>query len=681
MRIKFTLLIILFAMTLSHILPAIAAENFAFSGEGYKSIEWQAIKFQQGIESKIKSTLRPMIEDSEYIVEARVTLDFAKAEEPTPKKKVKTVKSKKTNYSNVPFPEDGDDFIVFNKLGLEAPIVGEEPIVSEVSEAELAQKAAIELNERYNLFNFLDTITVNITFDKSVPEKTRSSIANALNTVSLYTKDIIPQFNVQYVELNNKLTAQLQELEKKNDSEKQRLLDQLNTKEKIIEERRIQAEKDNDRFKNLDIMIGLIVAALLVGATAIYINHNGSKVDEDLLSKNENNDKSEEELKAEEETENDSLTGEEDMIDLSKEDAITFKIKANLERFKTVFEHHRGETILMIKNWIRTAEDDQIGALNALVQVLSDGELAEIFKLLMIDERNTWKQLLVDTEFTKEEIAKHFTFVGNEIVKTMMVPPVVDDYEVSTLLLTVTAEEAAKYCEKYPDLSGVFANVLSSKIVSAMFKLLPGSLTLEIIENSRRVNKNVINERLPELKAILLKAKESKERPPFLKGIIDILPTALPEIEKKLYTTLLTYLTVEEASIVALKVLPAEIIDEMGADIFTMIMEEVEKDQQILYLASLPEYKRIEEISRFAAEGSKMRELLDLELETALADEIKMRQLMGDQKDQIRSSFFNSVRSVVAANKEIRRSLVPSVAIWLERIKDRIEREEKTQAA
>lgn len=653
-----------------------AEDSTTFFGQDYKSVEWQAIKLQERIESKIKTTLKPIISDAEYIVEAKVSIDLAKAEDPTPKKKTKTVKAKKTAYSNVPFPEDGEEFIVFNKLGLEAPIVGDEPIVSEVSEAELNQKAIIELNERFNLFNFLESITVNISFDKSVPEKTRLSISQALDTISLYTRDVVPQFNVQYVELNNKTKNEIKDIEKKYEEEKQRLLDQITSKDKIIEERKNDKKVDQVRFRNLDIMIGLIAAALLIVVGAVYVNHNGSKVESDLLSKNENNDKVDQNL-----TEEGPQTGEEDMIDLTKEDAITFKIKANLERFKTVFEHNKPEIILMVKSWIKEADKDQVGALNALVQVLPDADLAEIFKLLMIEERDSWKQVLVDDEFTKEEIAKHFTFVGNEIVKTMMVPPVVDDYELCTLLLTVTAEDAALYCEQYPDLAGVFANVLSSKTVSAMFKLLSEDVALDLIENSKMVTKSFINEKVPQLKGLLVKAKESKERPPFLKGIIDILPSAKPEVEMKLYTTLLTYLTVDEAVPVALKVLPYDLIEELDSDVFSMLMEDVAKEKQIYYLASLSENAREEMLEKFAAEGTKVRELLNLELETVLIDEIAMQQLKGNRKHEVKADFFNAIRKVVTEKNDVKMHLTDSVKSWLEKVKMQVKRTEKTLAA
>jgi hypothetical protein len=649
------------------------------SGASFNSVEWQTIKLQESIENKIKRSLRPIIIEDNYIIDVKVAIDLGRVEDPTPKKKTKSIQQKKVQFSNAAFPKDGDDFVVFNKLGLEAPIVGEQPIETEVSEAELNERVMIELNDRYNLFNYLESIRINITFDKELSESTRESIQAILNGLSFYTKDTIPQFNVQYISLKDK-NAIIDEKSRLIEEENKKLKDELRkkavVKEQIIEERKPAQALQEDRFKNLDIMIGMIVGALVLGLTALYINSKGSKVEEKLESTNTNT--SEEHVEEEIVAENEESVQEEkhedigeDMIDLTLGDAITAKINQGLERFRTVMQHHKGESILLIKEWIKAGAGPESDALKALVQVLSDQELADIFKLLTNDERGSWK-LILDGEMTKEEVAKSFVFIGNEIIKMMMVPSLIDDYEICDLLLSLSAEDAAKYCLKYPDLGIVFTNVLSGKVISEMFKQLPVHVTVDIIEKSAIFKKDEVLKQMPFLKNLLQKVKESKERPPFLKRIIEILPTATADIERKLYSTLLVHLTVEETSQIALSVLPNEVMARLPDETFREVMSLMSQENQIIYLACLSNMERNTQLERFAARGSKNREMLEIELSSLVDNELSMRRLTGERKNAVMQNFLKVARDYLSKNAMAKKEVTPVVRDWLEDIKGEI---------
>ena len=122
-------------------------------------IEWQAIKLQENIEGKIIRSLNPIIKESDYVIEVKIGLDLDKVEDPSSKKITKTKQKRKVQFTTAEAAKEGDDFVVFSKLGLEAPIVGDEGVETETSEVELAQKALIEMNDRYNLFNFLNGLS------------------------------------------------------------------------------------------------------------------------------------------------------------------------------------------------------------------------------------------------------------------------------------------------------------------------------------------------------------------------------------------------------------------------------------------------------------------------------------------------------------------------------------------
>lgn len=626
-------------------------------------VEWQAIKLQENIEDKIKRSLNPIIKESDYVIEVKIGFDMDKAEDPSSKKIIKTIQQKKVQFSNTPLPKDGDDFVVFNKLGLEAPIVGEEPIESVTSEVELAQKAMIEMNDRFNLFNFLNTIDIKLTFDKNVPDKGKQNIKKIVEGLSFNTKDVVPQINIQYLDLKDSMV--------KTDP---KMVDGVNGKGKGG-----VADKTNtslaERFKNLDIMLGLIISALIFALVSLYISQKGSKVEEEHEGKNENsNDGKSEDVVTEEGTteevpnEEEILPEGDDMIiDLTKTDMQTMRIVEGLDRFRKVMIHHHSETILLVKGWIKVGKGSEAQALKGLVQLLDDNELGDIFKSLTIDERSSWKMCL-DGELNKEEVSKAFIYISNSIIQMMMVPSLIDDYEICDMLLILSAEDASKFCIKNPELGVVFTNVLSSKIISDMFKVMPLEVSADIIERSTLFKKEEILALMPLLKETLMKVKDKRERPPFLKRILEILPTARPEIEKKLYATLLKHLSVEDVCESTISILPLELVSRIPDAIYREVVAIMPLEGQVQYFVSLGD-ERYTQMDRIATKGSKNREMIDFEVNAVLKNDILTRKIMNEKKSSIDLDFLRDVRSFITAKPESQKEVYPLMIKWLEEIK------------
>ncbi len=641
-------------------------------------VEWQAIKLQENIEDKIKRSLNPIIKENDYIIEVKIGFDIDKAEDPSSKKVTKTIQQKKVKFSNSALPADGDDFVVFNKLGLEAPIVGDEPVETITSEVELAQKAMIEMNDRFNLFNFLNTIDIKLTFDKDIPEKGKINIKKIIEGLSFNTKDVIPQINIQYLELKESMV--------KNDPKLNPDLLGIQGKEKEKEKNKdkVDPAKINtslpERFKNLDIMIGLIISALIFALVALYITHIGSKVDETNKNKNENMNEGGTEDLLTEKREEDDLPEDDDMtIDLQKTDIQTMRINEGLERFRKIFTHHRGEAIHLIKGWIKIGKGNEGQALKGLVQLLEDNELSEIFKFLTIDERGSWKMCL-DGELNKDELSKAYIYISNTIIQMMMVPALIDDYEICDLLLLVTAEEASKFCVQHPQLGVVFTNVLSAKTISDMFKLMPLEAVTDIIERSSLFKQQELLALMPLLKETLMKVKQKREsRPPFLKRIIDILPTVNFEIEKKLYGTLVKHLSIDDICEFAIKIFPYELMNRLPNNIYKDVVGKMSIEIQVEYFVAQGE-ERVTQLDRIASKGSKSREMIEFEVNAILKNEILTKKIIVDKKTTIDQEFLLSIRDFISVNPETHKEINIIMREWLGKIKEDIEKEIKESA-
>ena len=641
-------------------------------------VEWQAIKLQENIEGKIIRSLNPIIKESEYVIEVKIDLDLDRVEDPSSKKITKTQQKKKVRFTTSEAPKEGDDFVVFNKLGLEAPIIGEEAVDTETSEVELAQKAIIEMNDRYNLFNFLKGIEIKLAFDKGLTTKTRENIQKVIQGLSFNTKDIVPQINIQYLDIRDSRV--------KADEIKSPLAGAggAGGNGKLELPKTPRASWD-ERFKNLDIMIGIIVGALVLGLVAIFISRKGSKHESVQESKNENENDgvSEEEHSNEEnpETDEELSEGEDDMgIDLTKTDPQTLRITTGLERFRKMTSMHFNEMILLVKGWIKIGKGSEASALKALVATLIDTELADIFKSLTADERNSWKMCL-DSEMQKDDLARAFTFVSNKIMEALMVPSLIDDYEICDLLLALSAEDASRFCIDHPELGGIFANVLSAKTIGEMFALMPIDITTDIIERSSMFRKEEVIAQMPLLKEKLLEVKFKRERPPFLARIFEILPTAKPEVEKKLYSTLISHCEWEDVKDTALNILPKELVNFMPTKVYKAVVDLMPLDAQVQFFAIQDEEVRAINLDRFAPKGAKSREMLDLEVNALVKNEVGLKRLQGDGMAEIESNFLKIARNYICISVEAQLEMRSEVEIWLRKIKNELLERAKLEKA
>ncbi len=666
--------ILIIALSLLSIISSVSfAKSFGDEYEGMSPLEWQIVRLQETIEKKIVKSLKPVIKEDEYIVEVKIGVDKEAVENPTSKKITKTKQSSKVKFTTSEASKDGEEYVIFSKLGLEAPVFGDEPVEIQNSEVELAQKAYIEMSDRYNLFKYLKTIDVNLTFDSGLSENAKGVIRKVVQGLSFNINEVVPQINLQFLDLKaNQIKSNPEAALAaasvggggNGQSKMDGILKQQNEK-KIV-------PKWYENFKNLDVMLGLVLSAIILAIALVIISKNFHSSSDNKQEESGSNSVQENAPDNVAENE-DTGEGEDDMIyDLTKTDLVTTKITDGLERFRKANLNHYNDTILMIKNWIKTGGEQEVKALSALVLILTDTELAKIFNSLSIDERSQWKSLL-HSEMSKEEISKAFTFISNKIIEMMMVPSLINDFEICDLLLDVSPSLAIKFAQKNMELGILFVNVLSANVIGEMFKIMPAELVEELIDQGADFKTEQIQQLLPSLKEQLVEVQSKREKPPFLKRILDILPSARPEIETKLYSTLLKHFTEDEVKITALKMFPRFLIPQIPDTVFKQVVAMMPLDVQIQYFASLDNDKRDISLDRFAVKGSKAREMVEVELMMITKNEVVLKKLQKDKKEILDQEFVSNVRKLIFSDMEMQREVIDQLENWLSQMKNQNE--------
>lgn len=683
--------------------------------KSFVPIEWQVVTLQENIEKKIIKSLSPVISEDEFIIEVKINVDKEEQNSPSSKIVTKTKQGGKIQFNNSDVPTNSNDYVIFNKFGIEAPIVGNEPTETETSESELQQKALIELNDRYNIFQYLKGISINLTFDKNLPAKTKETVQKIIAGLSFNLDTVVPQINLQFLDLKGSKIAKIE-----NDTKKAMASNLSGDLKNILPK---EPEKNLiQKMENIDLTFGIILASIIIAAALYYYakksmagdslggagsaggdanaasgagaaagaaggaagasaggasgaaagegaategggkpgggSGGGGGLLDQLLGKDE------------EQSEEDDMK-----IDLTKTDPLTTKINEGLERFRKCFTNHQGQTVLMLKGMIKASTPKDTLALRSFIQVLPDHELAEIFNLLTIEERSSWK-ISLGEELTKEEVAKGFSYIGLKVMELMMVPSFIDDYEICDLLLDITAQEAAKFSQEDPFIGLIFINVLSPNIVSEMFKLMPDETAIELIGKTETMKKQDVIDNLNLLKEKLSIVQTKRQKSPFIMRIFEILPTAKPEIERRLYTTLLKNYSLEEVKASALKTFPSTLCQSLPTTLYKNIVALMPMELQVQYFASMSDADRAENLDRFATKGSKSRDMLDLELSTIVQNEIQLRRLQRDKAEELKLEFLGYTRNYIAQNHDAQKEVKSIVEEWLSELNNDISYQE-----
>ncbi len=118
-----------------------------------------------------------------------------------------------------------------------------------------------------------------------------------------------------------------------------------------------------------------------------------------------------------------------------------------------------------------------------------------------------------------------------------------------------------------------------------------------------------------------------------------------------------------------MKYLPWEIVGQLPDNTFKELVSSLPMDFQVQYFISLGEERREEELTRFAAKGSKGREMIDVELSVIMKNEILVKRIEGDRAFQIQSQFVDYARKFVSSNEAAQKEVAPLIMDWFNDIK------------
>lgn len=616
------------------------------------SLDWQKVNLENFIRQKIEKTLSSIIKYSDYIVDVEIVTTPARKPKFTPSEDSSSTEAVKKERSGIDGVRINDvlpdqlpeDYVVFSKLGLEAPLIedfnnfekNEDGKGKDAKKGELPTFEQLwKFNKSLDVFNNLEKVRIQVKLSDQLQESTRQVISEVLNEINFNLNDIKPEIRVAYVDMTEKLNTQ-----------------------------GVINQEIMELLHKFETIVAFLIGAIVIGLFAWVLFNKWAKLTEA---------KQESEMAAE-------MSGGGSTVQEQSEDGQS-NMEMNgapgeenllvngVERFETFLKNQKNEAILMIKKWINSKSDDEVIALRGIVQLLNNDDLIIIFNSLHQQERDSWKSILGES-LTDSEIDTANKFIGAEIVKDILVPSEIDDVEAADLLLKMSPESAANFVKDDPSLGKIVLNSMSDGFVAKIFEHMTEDEIDVAVQSSVDYQKEEVADKMLDFKGKLAQYQESEQLLPFVTKLIGLIKVSKPSNENPLFKALASNVRdIKKISEVAVASFPAILIDRIPADILKNILTQYPMVKKVELVLSISQEKRQFYTDLFAPVGSKALDVLELEIEKARGD-IQVMRKVSDNPDDAWNEFVLYARQFIKSDKNNQNIFENLVTSWAQGVID-----------
>ena len=377
------------------------------------------------VRDKIDRGIGSIVKADQYIVDIKIDVNVI---EPPKKQKIKFNDSEKVQAE--------EDYILFNKLGFEAPVDAE---LDELIEAPKESKEELK------------SIEIVVFFDKTLKKNKVDSAKKILNALN-FNFLVKPSFKFEEIDY---------------------------AKEKI----KVKKPGIMDHLKTFNLPLGLFLSSLVLGlmlllglgkmsksvttasdavtgAVAASAEAAGAGGDAgagaggDAGAGGEGGGGS---------GGGGTLDGELQGGDLTV--ATDDQIKSTMLRFKESFKENPISISALVKNWLKIMPKGAREGLILLAKELESEDLLELFKQLKINDRKEW-QKVIGSSTGMEDFNVGRNFLDSQILQDIIVPNDLVDDETKQMLASMAPVNLAKMINENPAIGPLLMNTLSTVFIN-----------------------------------------------------------------------------------------------------------------------------------------------------------------------------------------------------------------------
>lgn len=345
--------------------------------------------------------------------------------------------------------------------------------------------------------------------------------------------------------------------------------------------------------------------------------------------------------------------------------ATSSSLSSGFEKFRELLKESPDQAAGLVKRWLKTPSKEISEALALLPRTLSTEEFLTLFKYLTLENRKTWKRILSSTPVA-DRMDSASQFMALQIVDTLIAPAVAVDETLEKLLSEIEITESLAVASENPEMGGLLINLLPSLQVAQIFSLMKPDLANAVTLSSLNFSESDLLSKTPTLKEAIqrVKSQAKPESTPFMDKATEMFSTLDPEKEGTVFQALAQSGQVDLLKTTAQQFFPAELVLQLPGPVIKASLDRLPLSRRAELLMSLDESSRGLLLEAAGAPGSKVRDLVELELQQVQADPVRTRRTQKG-KSQYWREFVQLVRLRLQSNELAAEQAEPILNAWL----------------
>jgi hypothetical protein len=554
-------------------------------------IEWQKVGLQEKIAAKLQGVISGIVPAQKFVLSVDVELkEKPKAPAPDPAAPPGAKAA----------PNSEDDHVNLGKLDMDAPMVGADA-------------------DADNLFKNIAKLKVGILLDSSVSDTKRAVVEKVVKSVAGPLAPVEAEIAVDKADLFEKEKWDAQQW-----------------------------------FLELRGPIGVLIATLLACAFFTFLGLRllrGYTAMENrkiavMEAQNTRDDAAAQAARAKEEA---AALG-----DVKGETAATgeegLKIegsRSGFDKFRALLKEAPEKGAALVRQWIKTPVRGATEGLQVLPRILGTDEFLSIFQFLSLEDRKVWKKVLGQGALDQAGVAAADDFISSQIVDTLLVPAPAIDEELGKALAGLQLSECVELATQDVALGAILVNVMPTVQVGRMFALMPPELANSVTVASLKYSDEELRSRGESLKAAItaLKGREKHGAIPFLEKANELFEHVGPDKESSIFSALADSGELKLLETAARQFFPAELMLKLPAKLLKACLERLPLNRRADLLLSRPDDERNLLLDTLGKQGSKIRDLIDVEMQQAQSDDLRKKRI-----EKTRDAMWKELLSLVRAS-------------------------------
>ncbi|MFZ9595103.1 MAG: hypothetical protein ACO3A2_03405 [Bdellovibrionia bacterium] len=569
------------------------------------ALEWQKVNLEDRLQAKLIKAINPSIPGQFFIVNVNLEL----------KQKQDDVGDSTDDSS-----DQLDSPPLLGKLDLEAPKFREN------------KKGE---DEDSNIFKNIQKVRVNVILDRSVTEAKKEVIKKIITPVISSIGAELPALVIDQAEL---ISAEPQDLKKWLYDFKQPLV--------------------------------LLIVALIFALVVIFIFNGYRKIESrriSILESQNNRAETEAQTRIERETAEAerAAIASSGLGDPQKGTLEEGRHREGFEKFKILLKESPEKAAALVKQWVKAPGRGSSEALAVLPQELSTEEILLVFKHMSMDDRKSWRKLL-SPNVDQATLAVASRFIFSQIVESLLTPPPMINDELRSMISELSIPECIEIALQDAELGGLLVNILPSMEVGRMFSLMNPELANTVTIASLKFSEESIRLRSNDLKAAIetLKGKRKPSTAPFVDGATELFKHIGPEKESPILGALIESQEFDLLNSAVHQYFPAELVFKLPPRVLKLCLDRLPIQKRADFILSTDEESQSILLNSVGKPGSKVRDVIDVEVQQAKEDEIRMKRLERN-KSVLLKEFLDVVRLLIRTNQAIEEQADAVIDVWL----------------